>query len=111
MNINLFMYPLLEILTKNDDVVVPKKTNKIYFCGYHINNSGLFPFLSYLLVKCKETDTLVFPSFEVPKKCESILSLVTSSIEDLLKSADTSKKEYDGYLLHDGKVFCLLLFS
>ena len=103
MNVNFFNYPLIEILIKKDEVI--KKINKIYFCGYHINTSGLFPFLSYLLVKCKETSTLVFPSFVVPNKCESIVSFVTSSMENLLKSADTSKKEYNGYLLHDGKVF------
>jgi hypothetical protein len=100
MNINLFKYPILEILTKKD--VPIKKTNKIYFCGYHINTSGLFPFLSYLLVRCQETDTLVFPTFVVPKNCDSILIFMTNSIDYLLKG---SKKEYNGWLLNDGKMF------
>lgn len=102
MNTNLFKYPILEILTKKD--VLTKKTNKIYFCGYHINTSGLFPFLSYLLIRCPETDTLVFPTFLVPKNCDCD-SILTFMIDNLLKGADTSKKEYNGCLFNDGKMF------
>jgi len=38
--------------------------NKVYICSYNVNNTSLYPFLQFLFVKSKTTNTLEWP--EVP---------------------------------------------
>jgi hypothetical protein len=101
---NLF-YPGLELLTEGD--IILKKQKNIILCAYEINNDGLYPYLSYLLFK-REDQTLEFPSFTLPKKCDSVSTFINKSIVEILQrvlAEDISKMEYDGYFTFRGSIY------
>ncbi len=96
---NSFTYPGVKILCSNEDY---QKIKKINFCGYEINNSGLFPFLTYLLVKCHHTNSLVFPTFDS--------SRLTGCLDELIKknyalADDVTRMEYMGYLFREETMY------
>ena len=112
MNAISLTYLGLEKLSMNIDKILRKtKINVVHLCGFDINTSGLFPFLTYLLVKSLDTDTLVLPTFTLPEKNND--DVISNSVESLLKglNGDISKKKYYGCLFQDKKLYVFYDFS
>jgi hypothetical protein len=114
MNFHYFDYPGLEKLSMDIDKILLKKSNLdvIHLCGFEINISGLFPFLTYLLVKSQVSDTVVLPTFELNKDIP-VSTFLSNSIDGLLKGTggDLTKKKYHGCLCQDNKLYVFYDFS
>jgi hypothetical protein len=115
MNFHYFDYPGLEKLSMEIDKLLKKSNvNVVHLCGFEINISGMFPFLSYLLVKSQITDTLVLPTFALSKEdVISVSTFLSNSIERLLRGTggDLTKKRYHGCLFQDNKLYVFYDFS
>jgi hypothetical protein len=80
---NKYQFLGLNYLTKGLDAKIVENVNKVYVCGYRVNNEIIYPFLEYLLQKNSSGTELVLPSLYLPEDCKDAVSLV-SKIDTLL---------------------------
>jgi hypothetical protein len=117
------IYPGLQLL--NDDltnIIQDMNTSgTVHICAYQINNTGLSPFLQFILQKFSKThetspDNLSFPSFQYTKTmdillvCDLILQVIFTSykfLDNYYKYKGFINIENDLYLFYDCSTYAI----
>ena len=110
-----YEYPALKLLNTSDLQPEPF-TSKIHICAFHINVSGMTPFLEYFLRKNKKTDEtnadkFVFPSFTYEGDIDPMTRAET--IMDLLMYAYKNPSNFvcEGFLQDETHLDYYLFFN
>ena len=106
--VNYYNYDAINSLEKNIDYFLNVSINitKINICAYEINNSGLYPFIKYLLYKdpIKPYEHLYFPSMPYlfnNMNSDTIIAYVNMYLINILLS-ETTERDYVDKIIFKG---------
>lgn len=97
-----FIYPIEKVLKTNYDIIRLPVGTPINICIYHVNTTGLKPFLQYLLYKMPSDkgDKMIFPTKRT-KPDTSILAITNKFVKDITRQDG----ELKGYLYNRKGLF------
>jgi hypothetical protein len=110
---NFYKYIGLDKLDKLDNILKSNiKVEKIYICGYRVNNNELYPFLDFLLKNDFDTKQLIFPFFESNELSIDIISKITKKIKSIFYNIILDDKyEYKGLYHYKNNVYLFFDFT
>jgi hypothetical protein len=109
-----YYYKGLDNLEKNIDNILKynNKINKIFICGYRVNNTELFPFLNFLLKNDIETKELIFPFLASNKLSSDIISSIKKKMNAIFYNIITDDKyEYKGFYYYKNNIYLFFDFT
>lgn len=111
---NFYYYKGLDKLEKNIDNILKynNKINKIFICGYRVNNTDLFPFLNFLLKNDFETKELVFPFFSSNELSSDIISKIMIKLNSMFYNIISDDKyEFKGFYYYKNNIYLFFDFT
>jgi hypothetical protein len=111
---NFYHYKGLGNLEKNIDKILKynNKINKIFICGYRVNNTDLYPFLNFLLKNDFETNELLFPSLISTDISSDIIYTISKKMKRIFYNIlSDDKYEYKGFYYYKNNIYLFFDFT
>jgi hypothetical protein len=107
-----YKYAGLDKLVKLDNNLNLNNIKKIYICGYRINDSGMYPFLNFLLKNDFDSRELLFPCIESNEITSDIISKIMKRMNSIFYNIilDNNYK-YKGSYYYKNNIYLFFDFT
>lgn len=113
---NFYKYEIDNILIQDIDyLLIQNSVSNIYLINYSVNNTGLYPFLQYYLLK-EYNDKLTFPSFNLRQftdiDTEKLISFSQCFLYTLFSNEKIEKdNEFKGFYYYNSNLYLFFDFT